>query len=144
MTPTEAEAADIGVRPIGSDDEIEGAGCATLEGDVNAVVVLRQGSDRIAKDVVDVVLGGGVKDLGQVVAQELYVSGLARPGAEIGVHGRQGLVLTVNEQDFTQISARLACVARIPMRSATCTAVPRKSIASLPPAARAIVLQQWA
>jgi hypothetical protein len=71
------------------------------------LVVLREGANRIAEDVVDGVLGGSIKNLGQVVTQKLYITGLARPGAEIGVHGRQSLVLAVNEQDFAQVGTCL-------------------------------------
>src|SRR5215208_3773776 len=93
----EAEGANIGVRSIGAYHEVESAWCATLERDLNALFMLRQRSDRIAEDVVDGVLGGGVQDLGQVVAQELDIPGLAWSGAEIGVHARQHLVLAVDE-----------------------------------------------
>ena len=48
-----------------------------LERDLDALVVLRQGGDRIAEDVVDGVLGGSVEDLGLVVTQELYITSFA-------------------------------------------------------------------
>jgi hypothetical protein len=51
------------VRSIGPHDEIERGWCAMLESNLDALIVFVQGSDRIAEDVVDCVLGGSIKNL---------------------------------------------------------------------------------
>lgn len=66
----EGQAADIGVQPVGAHDDVECAWRAMLER--HGPVGLDSG-DRVAEQILDVVAGGVVIDLAEVVAHDLHV-----------------------------------------------------------------------
>ena len=66
----EDQAAHVGVQPVRADDEVEAA--RRPRSNVTSPSVGDRG-DRVAEEVLDVVAGGVVEDLAQVVAHDLDV-----------------------------------------------------------------------
>ncbi len=79
------EPADVGVQPVGPDDEVEGAGLAAAEADVDAVGVLAELGDGLAEAVVGERAAVLVQDVDEVAAQDFDVTagelgGQVQPG----------------------------------------------------------------
>ncbi len=87
----EGQTAGVRVQTVGADDQVEPAGRAALEGDLDPVRGLGERRDRVSEDVLDQVLGALVHDPGQLAAEDLHVAAhhLGRQvhaRAAVGVH----------------------------------------------------------